>query len=76
VSNTKASDRCGAPTRLGRRCPQVTDVWPCRYHDAAAFNAVLTSLAATIRDCGGWGPFLRRAELAASLRRDRKAAMR
>jgi hypothetical protein len=49
---------CGAPCRDGHECKQRTDVWPCRYHDAAAFTRFLDAVAAVVRECGGWPNFL------------------
>jgi hypothetical protein len=52
------TQRCGAPTNRGRPCEQVVDVFPCRWHHRAEFEAVLTSVADAIRAAGGWSAFM------------------
>ena len=49
---------CGKDTHKGRPCQQNTDVFPCRYHDATSFNAVIKSLTEMISRAGGWVPFM------------------
>jgi hypothetical protein len=33
-------------------------VWPCRYHDTAAFNALFDALTDAVRAAGGVAAFL------------------
>jgi hypothetical protein len=35
------------------------DVWPCRYHDTVAFNALFGALTDAIRAAGGVAAFIR-----------------
>ena len=68
VSNTSANNppRCGVPRKTnGLACRQPVDVWPCRYHDTAAFNALFAALTDAVRAAGGVAAFIREHSAAA-----------
>jgi len=60
VSHSTNLPRCGVPRRSnGQACRQTVDVWPCRYHDTVAFNALFGALTDAIRAAGGVAAFIR-----------------
>jgi len=49
---------CEVMTGRGKPCRQSVDVFPCRYHNAAGFNAVIDALGVMIAAAGGWKLFI------------------
>jgi hypothetical protein len=57
VDNVK---RCGTPTKNGKACRQVVNLLPCRYHNAAGFDAMVIAInngqLGLCPDCHCWYP--------------------